>query len=173
MLSVEADILAFDLDSLRLLRAYREAGLTARAERTKIAEAAAAAIEEQQLAPEEASDESGQPVEVEESAEETPVTPERDKGDPWVERISEMEFVEPEQLSELHGKLIAAGFLNFQIRNRHTGVEYRIANAGKQFLTRAVEEANDFADARESASVDGSESLRDDVVQLAQQKDVA
>ncbi len=167
MLSVEADILAFDLDSLRLLRGYREAGLNARAERAKVA-ADVEAAEDQQTANADATEGPALSLSKDASAASEPETlptepsqpaaskPERDMGDPWVDRISALEFVELDRLSELHGKLIAAGFLNFQIRNRQTGVEYRITNAGKQFLARAVEEANEFADSRELNDEGGS-----------------
>lgn len=166
MLTAEADILAFDLDSLRLLRGYREAGLNSRADRAKAAaeeakvaaEAKATLAETEGAAASEAIPESL----AEEAAEpaESP-KPERDKGDPWVDRIAELEFVGLDRLSELHGKLIAAGFLNFQIRNRHSGIEYRITNAGKQFLTRAVEEGNEQADPPEPIAEHLPEPLTD------------
>jgi len=179
MLSVEADILAFDLDSLRLLRGYREAGQNARAERARIAEVEAQAAEDQTLGtdagegpspPEPTASWSESATSPTESPEPASSRPERDKGDPWVDRISELEFVELDRLSELHGKLIAAGFLNFQIRNRHTGVEYRITNAGKQFLIRAVEEANEFADSRGfSDDVDsGTDPAGEDAIRFVQ-----
>ena len=178
MLSVEADILAFDLDSLRLLRGYREAGQNARAERARVAEAEAQAAEDQPLetdaaeepSPSEPTASLAEPgASPTESPEPASSKPDRDKGDPWVDRISELEFVELEKLSELHGKLIAAGFLNFQIRNRQTGVEYRITNAGKQFLTRAVEEANEFADSRgHSDEVDSDTGPAGDAMRFAQ-----
>lgn len=173
MLSVEADILAFDVDSLRLLRGYREAGLSARAERAKSAAEEVAVAKS--LAPEAAeqpalslvadeAEPAAATVEADAAASppQAPSKFEQDKSDPWVDRISDLEHVEPERLCELHGKLIAAGFINFQIRNRQTGIEYRIANPGKQFLTRAVAEANELADARE----DDEEALTDASVDL-------
>lgn len=133
MLSAEAEILRIDTSALSLLRAYREHGIAARALRARSA-AEAAADEPADGSPDDESAESGAPFEI-------------DRSDPWVPRISQMEDVETDGLAELHGRLIAGGFLTFQIRDRITGVEYRLTNAGKQFLTRSeTEVAEDDSD---------------------------
>ncbi len=52
----------------------------------------------------------------------------------WVGRLAEVEDVEPETLTKIHGKLIALGFLKFQIKNRSAGVSYRVTQQGRQAL---------------------------------------
>lgn len=52
----------------------------------------------------------------------------------WVGRVVEVEDVDPESLTKIHGKLIALGFLKFQIKNRSTGVSYCVTRQGKQAL---------------------------------------
>lgn len=52
----------------------------------------------------------------------------------WVVRLAEVADVEPEALTKIHGKLIALGFLKFQLKNRSSGVSYRVTRQGKQVL---------------------------------------
>lgn len=143
MLPVEAEILSLDLDAFRLLQGYREIGLSERAARAKAAadEARAAAAEAKQAAldADEPDDEPAAETEQQKGSFD------REKSDPWLDRICDLDGVEDERLCEIHGKLIAAGFLNFQMRNRITGLEYRVANPGKQYLTRKLEQASELA----------------------------
>ncbi len=142
MLTAEAEILSLDLDCFRLLQNYRETCLGKRADRAKAQKAAdeeaksAEGVEDQQLA---------EPSEPDAAVPEKQPTPfDADKGDPWVDRICDLDGVEPDDLCKLHGKLIAAGFINFQMRNRTSGLEYRVANAGKQYLTRKLTQASEL-----------------------------
>lgn len=163
MLDAEADILALDLDCFQLLQGYRQAGLAEKAQRAKdskkaqaetnaaAAEAAKADLAAAEEADEElASTDADEPgvEEIEATEEDGPQPPKTakfdvERSDPWIDRICELDGVEPEDLCVLHGKLIAAGFLNFQIRDRHTGIEYRVANAGKQYLTKKLQHASE------------------------------
>ena len=52
----------------------------------------------------------------------------------WVPRIPEVEGLVAEQLSPIHGKLIALGFLKFEIAPQAQGVQYQLLPAGKQAL---------------------------------------
>lgn len=139
MLSVEAEILSLDLDAFRLLQGYREIGLSERAARAK------AAAEEAKQAASLAAEPLADSAENENDEKKASDGFERDKTDPWLDRICDLDGVEDDRLCEIHGKLIAAGFLNFQMRNRITGLEYRVANAGKQYLTRKLEQASELA----------------------------
>jgi hypothetical protein len=52
----------------------------------------------------------------------------------WVSRIHEVEGVPHEQLSPIHGKLIALGFLKFEIAPQAQGIQYQLLPSGKQAL---------------------------------------
>lgn len=53
---------------------------------------------------------------------------------PWVPRIRELGGAPTEQLSAIHGKLIALGLLKFEIANRADGVHYQVTPLGRQAL---------------------------------------
>lgn len=72
-----------------------------------------------------AADENGEPV-LEESS--------RMK---WVPRIRNMENIEPEKISSAHGRLIAQGYLNFQVEDRTLGLCYRVSPEGRNALNAA------------------------------------
>ncbi len=52
----------------------------------------------------------------------------------WSPRITIVEGLPPEQLSAIHGKLIALGMLKFEIGNRADGVQYQLTPFGRQAL---------------------------------------
>ena len=54
--------------------------------------------------------------------------------DGWLPRIMSVEGLDDESLPRLHGKLIALGFLKFQLASREAGVVYQISPAGRQAL---------------------------------------
>lgn len=56
-------------------------------------------------------------------------------GDGWIARPVSIEGVEPDQLSPLHGKLIAFGLLDVDVDIRHAGVRYRLTTEGRDALT--------------------------------------
>jgi len=65
----------------------------------------------------------------------------------WLERIENTEEIgaeeiEPEELSRLHGKLIAMGLLDYEVTAKGTGVRYQISTLGRASLMRvcSVEE---------------------------------
>ena len=52
----------------------------------------------------------------------------------WVCRLTQVEGVSETQLSAIHGKLIAFGFLNFELTSRTTGMRYQVAPLGRRVL---------------------------------------
>ena len=57
----------------------------------------------------------------------------------WSPRITLVEGLAAEQVSVIHGKLIALGMLKFEIGNRADGVHYQITALGRQALLPADE----------------------------------
>ena len=60
----------------------------------------------------------------------------------WVERLQKVDQVEAEQLSRIHGKLIALGFLKFELGNRHAGVQYKITRSGQRALNSITQKSH-------------------------------
>jgi hypothetical protein len=52
----------------------------------------------------------------------------------WCARVTEIQGLPPEQLSAIHGKLIALGMLKFEIGSRADGVQYQVTPFGRQAL---------------------------------------
>ena len=50
----------------------------------------------------------------------------------WVARIGSVEGVETAQMSMLHGRVIALGYLKFKLIDRQVGLRYRLTPSGKQ-----------------------------------------
>jgi hypothetical protein len=57
----------------------------------------------------------------------------------WSPRIFEVSGVALEQLSAVHGKLIALGMLKFEIGSRADGVQYQLTTLGRQALVPPAE----------------------------------
>lgn len=51
--------------------------------------------------------------------------------DPWLSRIDDVEGVTPEDLSAVHGNLIAHGFLKFRLSGRD-GLVYQLTSLGRR-----------------------------------------
>lgn len=65
--------------------------------------------------------------------------------DGWLPRLHDVEGVIEEHVPRIHGKLIALGFLKFQITGRTSGVVYQVTGQARKALSRATN-----ADAGES-----------------------
>jgi len=52
----------------------------------------------------------------------------------WSPRVAEVEGIAPDQLSAIHGKLIALGMLKFEISSRAAGIQYQITTLARQAL---------------------------------------
>ena len=63
-----------------------------------------------------------------------------DQYDGWLDRIDSLPNMTSEQLTQLHGQLIALGFLKFEIAGRSVGLRYQISNRGRQILEKALAE---------------------------------
>ena len=100
-------------------------------------QSAATESDEQSVSSDSCGDADPQPADPEsaESSDEAEI----ESGDPWLPRIGVLDGVAQDALSGIHGRLIAAGHLVFQFRNRTTGMEYRVSHSGKQFLSRQTQ----------------------------------
>ena len=56
----------------------------------------------------------------------------------WIPRLPEVDGVDSKDLSKIHGKLIALGYLEFQLTGREKGVCYQTSPLGKQALEQNV-----------------------------------
>ena len=52
----------------------------------------------------------------------------------WIPRLPEIEGVDSKDLSKKHGKLIALGYLKFQLTGREKGMCYQVSSLGRQAL---------------------------------------
>jgi hypothetical protein len=55
----------------------------------------------------------------------------------WVQRLISIGEIETERLSQIHGRLIAFGYLKFQLTGRSSGVQYQISPSGKEAIQTA------------------------------------
>lgn len=73
--------------------------------------------------------------------------------DGWLERVDQLSGVDVDQLTALHGQLIASGMLKFEISGRSVGLKYQLSQQGKKALeVDAVvdEEPSQLADSFDS-----------------------
>lgn len=54
--------------------------------------------------------------------------------DGWIPRVTEVAAIESTKLPAIHGKLIAFGFLKFDLAGRDAGMRYQLTPQGKQAL---------------------------------------
>jgi len=69
--------------------------------------------------------------------------------DGWVPRVMQVSGVETPKLSSIHGRLIAFGFLKFDLSNRDLGMRYQLTPLAKRALGHA--DASEPAELAESA----------------------
>jgi hypothetical protein len=70
------------------------------------------------------------------AAEPVQISPEEKGTVRWVDRIVSLDGVDPEELSLIHGRLIALGWLNFQFESGQTSLTYRVSPEGRAILKR-------------------------------------
>ena len=58
-------------------------------------------------------------------------------------RVHDIEGIAEEHLPRIHGKLIAFGFLDFELADRHEGVFYQLTSLGRQGLIRLRDTGDD------------------------------
>ncbi|WP_145428087.1 hypothetical protein [Symmachiella dynata] len=61
-------------------------------------------------------------------------------------RVHDIEGIAEEHLPRIHGKLIAFGFLDFELADRHEGVFYQLTSLGRQGLIRLRDTGTDTID---------------------------
>lgn len=84
--------------------------------------------------------------------------------DGWLERINQLEGFDKVQLVQLHGQLIAMGFLKFEISGSSKGLRYQLSTSGKNALERELAR-------RESG--ENNQAADDDEEQLEELADAA
>ena len=70
--------------------------------------------------------------------------------DGWVPRAAVVPEIDPKTLSAVHGRLIAFGFLKFDLSTRELGMRYQLSPLGRQAIG-AEETADAAAELAESA----------------------
>ncbi|HVJ68131.1 MAG TPA: hypothetical protein VM510_09120 [Caulifigura sp.] len=73
---------------------------------------------------------------------------EAENADAWVPRIAAVEGLEAAQLSQLHGGLIARGYLKYELFGRQIGMRYRLTPEGR----RAADSSTGQATTAEAAA---------------------
>ncbi|MCH8830780.1 MAG: hypothetical protein IID45_14480 [Planctomycetes bacterium] len=56
--------------------------------------------------------------------------------DGWITRQTSIPHVEESRLARIHGRLIAFGFLKFQLKGRTTGVQYQVSPTGNELMQK-------------------------------------
>jgi hypothetical protein len=69
----------------------------------------------------------------------------------WVARLRHVEGVPPDRMAPSHGRLIAGGYLQFQLQGRDAGVLYRLTSQGRAALSAAAGEPLPEVSLRRSA----------------------
>jgi hypothetical protein len=67
-----------------------------------------------------------------EQASEPVAANEEENADAWVARVASVDGVEPAVLSQLHGGLIARGYLKYELFGRQLGMRYRLTPEGRR-----------------------------------------
>ncbi len=76
----------------------------------------------------------------------------RDEFDGWLERINSLTDVSAEELTQIHGQLIAGGHLKFEIGSSNIGLRYQISPKGRQALDRAEQPGDSEATCQNEAA---------------------
>lgn len=66
--------------------------------------------------------------------------------DGWIGRLPALNGFEAEQLSRLHGRLIASGLLKFQLADRDSGLQYQLSPEGRRALEGGGDEESEAAE---------------------------
>ena len=63
----------------------------------------------------------------------------------WLPRLEALDDIEIQELSAIHGQLIALGFLKFRVESRTTGLQYQLSPLARHALTGDSETAAEAA----------------------------
>lgn len=80
--------------------------------------------------------------------------------DGWVPRIREMDGIEPAALSAIHGRLIALGYLNFDLAGRTDGLRYQLSRDGRHAIRSVSLTADELSEDLEDTE-ENDETLDD------------
>jgi hypothetical protein len=58
----------------------------------------------------------------------------------WVQRVTKLQGIEAEDLSKIHGRLIAYDLLKCELAGRSDGMVYQLTSIGKEILARFSDE---------------------------------
>jgi hypothetical protein len=61
-----------------------------------------------------------------------------ENADAWIPRVTTVEGIEPGTLSQLHGGLIARGYLKYELFGRTIGMRYRLTPEGRRAAETSV-----------------------------------
>lgn len=73
--------------------------------------------------------------------------------DGWVPRVTDVDTIDPAKLAIIHGKLIAFGFLKFDLSGRDAGMRYQLTPQGKQALLGKPPVEEESSEEDENAAV--------------------
>lgn len=125
-------------DDLIVLLAYAAAEDIAEAERkAKDAEQQQSATFDTAAGSAEPTDGSGVEEECE-TASDSPGRGAKIRPQIWVARLNRIEGIDIDRMAPIHGRLIAHGFLQFQLQGREEGVVYRLTSAGRKAVAAAA-----------------------------------
>ncbi|NOX55596.1 MAG: hypothetical protein GXP27_14385 [Planctomycetes bacterium] len=89
---------------------------------------------------------------LQEQAEQQRAKSERDQdGEVWLPRLAQVDGVPAEKMAAIHGKLIALGWLQFQLQGRNDGVLYRLSPDGRRALESSERVENETGQLVQSA----------------------
>jgi len=67
-------------------------------------------------------------------------SPQRKRVTRWVQRVTKLPGIEAEELSKIHGRLIAYDLLKCELAGRSDGMVYQLTSIGKEVLARTSDE---------------------------------
>lgn len=154
MINFEMELVSENPSWISVLQAYQAAQAELAAQQ---AEAAAQAAEAEKTTPdagnlksdhdkadEEVSDRDDEPSDIS-PTEDKDKSSSTKRASRWVERITKLPDIEPEELSKIHGRLIAYDLLKCDLTSRSAGMVYQLTSAGKEAIRRF--ENDDVAEA--------------------------
>lgn len=163
MIDFELEFVRENPDCLTVLRAYQAAQEELAAQQAQAAGEAAQSEKSSTEASDEADSDPEAVVAADISAdstassEDTDATdddrPRRKRASRWVPRITSLAGLETEELSRLHGRLIAYDLLKCDLADRSAGMIYQLTSTGKQVIARLDDDApGDAGDELEAAA---------------------
>jgi hypothetical protein len=134
MIDIDAELLDLDAGWREVLEAYRMVEVTESGAAVGASVPGDMSFEELEAESDVVEAASNEPL-VELSLAELP---EEDERDDWLPRIASLDGFDGERLSSLHGRLIAMGWLGFEVGDRMSGMRYRITRDGQRVLDGLV-----------------------------------